>query len=686
MPVAVWLAVQAQQARSFLVLPDELLYVELAQALAVRPLDGLDIYGTATAYTNGIYPALLAPFYALLDTTTAFTAAHVLNGLLFASTAIPVVLVLRHLGASPWQSALGGLLATCVPWAAITSVLMTESAAYPAFAWALFAMTVAVSVPSVRHDVLAVLAIVVATGVRTQFALLLAVLVIAVVAHAVTYERGTASLRQTVRDRLRPHLPVAIALALVGLLILVVGPNIFGPYAGTTSTARLPQGMLIEATRYAARLATGLTIVPAVLGVAFFLSGLARPATSRQYAFALVGALSALLVLYEAAAFSQFYTAGWPHERYAAYAVIPLTIAAVALLADRTRPAPLGALFASGAAVAVVVTAASYVPGLPLPGWMVLAPSQGFNDVWAQRFATLNSLVPGGPHPPADLLALTVVVITLILAAALTLRWRRGVTVITLLVVLAFNVYATQWAVDRGLGAVNADAAANSPPDRGWVDGVADGRRVAVIAGRLGLEDDRDEWVSLQFWNRSVQRLYAPPGGTGAHFGIAAPPLRVDDRTGVLRERIEAPLAAFAENDPKLSIAGAVLTRRRSGVALVELARPHRLTRLLLGVDTAGDTVAGRDAELRLYTPVKGSSVEVTLKAPAARGDTRWQVRAPGSVRRGTLRPSASVTTRLPLTASRDAPYTSVEIHTPDSFRTQDKGNIGLRVMSVTVK
>ena len=683
-PVAVWLAVQAQRARSFLVLPDELLYVELAQALAIRPLEGLDVYGTPTTYTNGIYPALLAPLYALFDTGTAFTGAHVLNGVLFASTAIPVVLLLRHLGASPWLGALGGLLATCVPWATTTTVLMTEAAAYPAFAWAVFAMTVAVSAPSVRHDVLALLSIVVTVGVRTQFVLLLVVLVVAILTHAATYKHDETSLRRALAVRLRPHLPVAIALAVLALFLLTVGPDIFGAYGETTSVARLPEGMIIAATEYAARLSTGLTIIPMVLGLAFFIRGLARPATPTQYAFALVGALSALLVLYEAAAFTRIY-AGWSHERYAAYAVIPLAVATVALLADVRRPPPVGTLLVSGVAVAIVGSAETYEPGLPLPGWMVLAPSQGFDEVWAGRFERLNGLVPGGPHPPPELLAATVVVITLILAAALALRRRSAVAAAVLLVVLALNVYETQWALDRGLRAVNTEAAANAAPDRTWVDDVAGDRRVAVIAGRLGLKDDRDQWVSLQYWNTSVQRLYAPPAGSTAFLGLATPPLDVDAHTGALREPIEAPLAALAADDPNLGLAGSVLTRRRSGVALVELARPQRLTRLLLGVDADGDTAAGKDAELRLYPPLTSSSVELTLEAPPARKATRWEVRSGKTVRRGVLEPSRSVTTRLPVTPSPGAPYVSFRIHTPDTF-TQLNEKTGLRVVGLKVR
>ena len=82
-------------------------------------------------------------------------------------------------------------------------------------------MTVAVSAPpSVRHDALALLSIVVATGVRTQFVLLLAVFVVAIVVHAATYEHGETSLRRILAVRLRPHVPLAITLAVLALFTL----------------------------------------------------------------------------------------------------------------------------------------------------------------------------------------------------------------------------------------------------------------------------------------------------------------------------------------------------------------------------------------------------------------------------------------------------------------------------------
>src|SRR5438128_4447724 len=72
------------------VMPDELLYVKLAlhlgDTLSPVPAVREHYYGQFTL----LYPALTTPLFHFFETPFAFRAAHALNALLMASTAIPV--------------------------------------------------------------------------------------------------------------------------------------------------------------------------------------------------------------------------------------------------------------------------------------------------------------------------------------------------------------------------------------------------------------------------------------------------------------------------------------------------------------------------------------------------------------------------------------------------------------------
>src|SRR5918992_5886141 len=83
---AAWLAWQAGHVNSFVWLIDEALYVKEAQAYA--DFQGLlpHVHGERYGVPNVLYPLLLAPLYGFLDSPDAFTAAHVLNGIAWAST------------------------------------------------------------------------------------------------------------------------------------------------------------------------------------------------------------------------------------------------------------------------------------------------------------------------------------------------------------------------------------------------------------------------------------------------------------------------------------------------------------------------------------------------------------------------------------------------------------------------
>ena len=105
------------------------------------------------------------------DREVAYELAKAMNALLFALTAVPVFLLARRV-LPPWPSAAAAALAVAIPSGTYVSVVMTESLAYLASAWTCYAIVLALERPSARRQLAALLAICVASGVRTQFLVL----------------------------------------------------------------------------------------------------------------------------------------------------------------------------------------------------------------------------------------------------------------------------------------------------------------------------------------------------------------------------------------------------------------------------------------------------------------------------------------------------------------------------------
>src|SRR5215210_5472151 len=97
---ALTLAVLASRVRDWVVMTDELQYAKLASAIADGSLLPT-LRGEHVAAYAQLYPLLLSPLYGVFDAPGAFAAAHVLNGVLYASAAIPVYLLARAVRLPP---------------------------------------------------------------------------------------------------------------------------------------------------------------------------------------------------------------------------------------------------------------------------------------------------------------------------------------------------------------------------------------------------------------------------------------------------------------------------------------------------------------------------------------------------------------------------------------------------------
>ena len=144
------------------ILPDELLYTELARAIADGGLPA--VRGDVTLGWGVVYPVLIAPAWALFaDPVAAYHASLVINSVAMSLAAVPAYLLARlFVPAMPALLVAAG--SALVPSMALTATVMTENAAYPLFLLAVWLMARTVRRPTLGGQLLMIAAI--ALGAR----------------------------------------------------------------------------------------------------------------------------------------------------------------------------------------------------------------------------------------------------------------------------------------------------------------------------------------------------------------------------------------------------------------------------------------------------------------------------------------------------------------------------------------
>ena len=221
---------------------------------------------------NQLYPLLIArAFHGPDGIVHGLHDAHVMNAFIMTSAAIPAYLLARRVTSNAWLPFVVALGTVAVPWIALSSFLLTEVAAYPAFVWAVLAIQASLDRPSWRTDLLAVLGIALAVFARTQFYALALVLPLAVLALGL--------LARNVRATLRSHTTLIVLYA-VGILLAIVlqaaGHSILGLYSQTAHGNPLPLDLVTSAPAHLAVVALGSGLLPFLLGGAWIVSNIRR--------------------------------------------------------------------------------------------------------------------------------------------------------------------------------------------------------------------------------------------------------------------------------------------------------------------------------------------------------------------------------------------------------------------------
>jgi hypothetical protein len=617
----------AIKATQWVVMTDELQYEKLSisagNTLSPFPsIRGHDIVSLAQ-----LYPILTAPVYQLFAMPTAFRVVHGLNAAIMASTAIPAYLLAREVVGSRWAAYLVAALTVTVPWMALSTMMLTEVAAYPAFAWAILGIQRSLAEPSLRRDVVALAGIALAFFARTQFLLLAPLFLLVVVVHEVGYPLATlrgeslsARVREGLRSLLRNHRHLSIAGA---VSVVLAGPlaavgfldQLLGRYDTTIHKGPLlPHGVLKAAAQHLDFVGFGVGILPLVLAAAWGFGSIVRPSSRRGHAYAVLLVLAVVALTLETASFNlRFALGGTLQDRYLFYIVPLLFVGMAACFLDNRRRWP--SVLVAGGAFAWMATLATWVPyGLPF----FASPDHVFHSVLDGQSYHLAQILGLRDLSPT----VTVVVGTVLLsggsAAAIRKAGRMQALTVAGAIVLTFCLVETGYVLHKVVDTIKTSSANTVLKGRDWIDeAVPSGSHVGAVvspvnstpAGRpiwIYPGTTSAAWQDIEFWNKSLDRAFLYHD-FGAYAPFYTGKLTLDYATGAMSLTDKIDYLTVSASDLRLRPAGAIVARGVGGFDLLKLKLPYQVNWATRGIPPDGWTHPDRPIGLRLY-PSAGSS------------------------------------------------------------------------------
>jgi hypothetical protein len=586
------LSLATTRVKNWFVMTDELYYERLAVSVAQTGSLLPRIHGEIVSNVNQLYPILISTVYGDGDVAASLESVHRLNAFLIASTAIPVFLLARRQGIGVFLALWAGALSVAVPWIVLSSFLLTENVAYPMFCWAVLAVTYAVERKHWTADLLALGAIGAAVVARTQFVVLIGVLLVAVVVEAIVETSWRSAARDLWRSR-RPFVVLYGTFLLVVLAAIVAGKgsSLLGSYSVTAEKVRIDFDLVQLLFEHVAALALGLAILPFLVGVAWLIDRIRPSASPRERAFALVGVTSLVLVLVQVASFNQRFGAGLVKDRYLFYVVPVVLLGLAAAVSDRRWPR-WWAL--------TIPAAAAAVGFLSLP----VTPYEKLNVDSIVAILNRELLELSTTTRWAHVLLVLAVVVALqaLLFARAFLPWRPVAVTVAVLASIALPLEAV-YAFDR-LFAVNGTNGLPVTLDQGgvfgWVDRLvgSDGRVTAVKypVGGPDWWSGQGYWWDLEFWNESAVETMADMSLRGAEPW----PDLFDPDTGEARETPDSRYALFYGYDSRFRLAGIQHHFERDAY-IVEPERPWRADWITRGIWPDGFTRPHAPATISVY-------------------------------------------------------------------------------------
>jgi len=557
-------ATLALRSPSIWIVPDELIYSELAKSLGHGDLPRIR---DEVSFEWGLgYPALLAPIWAVFDDVTkAYTIAKVVNALVLSLTAVPAYFLARRFVTENYALVVAALTVTMPPML-YAGTLMTEVALYPAVALALLAMAIALERPVLMTQAAALAAIALACTIKT----LAVVLVIGYAAAIALFHWLDTRSGPRWRARLLSYTPTWLALAAIavasGFLVLASRrrpQDALGGYSVVLEhmdLAAVPRWALL----HVAELDLSLAVIPFAATLILASRGLRSSADRRERLFVALAAPVCAVWLAAVAAFASVpflelfeYPANVQRlQERSTFMLAPLFFIGLALWLRDRRGSP--ALVAAAVAGAVLLPA--------------LIPLDEFDG--NVRFQAL-ALVPWVSHAEQVAWPLGGLVFTLTLGVLfmLALRARAPAAVFVVPVVLVFAAVGLMAHVSiRSASEWTRSAAWGTSPN--WVDAaIGDQGSVSVLwaepAGRRFVDlAARHRIVFVgEFFNRSIAAVYEL--GSPMPYGLPSTRVHLEDGRVVLEDGRPAPLGKFVLAPCYVRVAGVPIARDLSTGAVV---------------------------------------------------------------------------------------------------------------------
>jgi hypothetical protein len=616
------LALITSRVADWYVMTDELFYERLAISVAHSYSPLPHVHGELIGNINQLYPLLLAPLFDGALVPQALLHAHVLNAFVMTSASIPAFLLARRVTRDTRLSYVVAFLSVCVPWMTLSSFLMTEVVAYPAFLWAMLALHDAVVSPSARRDLVMVVALAVATLARTQFAVLVLVVPVALLVHQVVCAQGLPPVRRVAAagcELVSTHLPLAIAYAgavcvVAGLLVVHRFSGALGTYSVTAEGDLFPSGMGRSLIEHLAPLALGLGILPFILGLAWLFGTVVAARVREQNAFASIATVTILALLLEVTSYDLRFGRRTVHDRYLFY-VVPLVLIAFAALLRSTRW-PRWSLLAPSALVGVAFALA---PVVRFDKLNVDSPVAALNGALLDLGGSMNGA-------RLALVFLTIVAVSLVILLSNVLR-RRHLPALLLVIACIAIPAQTALAFTKLLtrnGTSGRPITLHQGGVFNWIDReLGTNAKVTMIPYPLlynAYWADVAYWWNVEFWNVSVERAAVYQDaftGTPPSF----PQIRLSfDRTTGRANVSPSDYSAQGIAETRFHLAGTVRGEYR-GVTLIRNAQPWRADWLAFDLYRDGWTIPRVRGTIRVFaapgqTGARMRYLTISVRAP----------------------------------------------------------------------
>ena len=484
----------AQLVGSPRVFPDEIIYGETAASLGEG--DGLRLRGEEYDY-GPLFPAVVAPAFSVVDDrATAYHLLKAINALLFAFVAVPAYLLARRV-LDRWWSLAVAVLAVLVPSSMLVGLVMTETLAYLAAAWLLYAVALALERPTVGRQAAVLVGAVVAYTVRPQLAAIYGTYLVALPLLWLFLPERLSRGRQAARALW----PTALSLAVTAVVLaapLVTGSSPLGAYEVLwRSYDPLVVGRWL--VYHLADLELYLAVVPVVVAPAALMTLVrrGRAGSVHEAAFAALFLAANVVGLLVVAVFaSTEFGFDRLHDRNIFY-LVPLWLVLLAVWLAAGLPRPRAAL-ASGAILALALP-------VVLP-FRHVSSEVGVDVVTSALWGRVQELTSDVPGLNGRRLLVLFVVVLVAAATALPRRYRLAFPAVVAAVLVTTAVLAWERQIDAPENAVFAGEFSG---DRTWIDDAlpADARVIKVyVDTECGSALTRHALYLTEFFNSAVDR------------------------------------------------------------------------------------------------------------------------------------------------------------------------------------